>query len=404
MGKTGKVIWLLLLIVTMVLLYSIDTSGQQQSWTLLYKIQEGKLLLKNSPALEFVEKNKVLIRKQVALAILNIETGEIIEKRYWLDSKDISRAAEHRKKYLPNHDNLPRFMPVDPVDDFEITTNYWNSWASDLSVNKINAASDTYIVVADKYLIANNNLIYEEDKTGPKYSDIVFSPPSDDLHTKEIVDKGRKFINYHVESAFYMLYQQNVRSKLETEKKVSELIDPIFVKNILINEQTDPNALLNVAKTFDEQRRIAEKVLLRYGLNEDKAYRYTVSFAGAMGPAQIMRATYRIVQNYQNANLILDEDVGRVNLPNAILAQILVFDDHWATVAGKVNDSGPMARKVFNGLSKDQIEEGMAMVYNGGPGKYNRATGGLNKRSGGYKETLGFLQKFRVIKSLNLFD
>ena len=111
-----------------------------------------------------------------------------------------------------------------------------------------------------------------------------------------------------------------------------------------------------------------------------------------------------VLQAYIGANLIKDVDIGRVDMVNAIKAQILVFDDHMVYVIDKVNRSGSRAKKVFASLSQDQLDEVRAMIYNGGPNKYNTATGGLNLRVKGVKETLPFVQKFRAIRELNLFN
>src|SRR3989338_2581064 len=106
-----------------------------EHWTLAEKIEEGKELLKNSPSLRFEEstqkhkKGRIikkkgqpvmeLIRKQIALAVLDIETGEVFEKRYWLNVAEINKASDLRKRYLDNPDKLPVFRPHDSEERFE---------------------------------------------------------------------------------------------------------------------------------------------------------------------------------------------------------------------------------------------------------------------------------------------
>lgn len=384
---------------------------QVQQWTLLDKIEEGKELLKNSSTLEFVEKRNQLIRKQIELAILNIETGEVFIKRYWLENKDINLAYDLQKVYKGNPD-LPRFTPVDPNEEFEVVNNWWNGWASDWGIERVASnSSDIYVVVADKYSVPNSYIIYPEDKTGTKYSDIVFSPPSEALHDSELIERGKKYLDEKVDSVFEELRKLQVMSRAFPGKLVVDTISKTFVKNILLVEQTDPDTILNKAKTDEEKRHVAEKVLLRYGLNGDKAFRYTVSKAGASGMAQIMATTYSyprggsgMVQRYPGANLIKDPKLGRVDPINAIKAQILVFDDHLEEVIDRINSSGSSrAKRVFNNLTEDQQDEVRGMIYNGGANKYNLSTGGLNTRVRGAKETVGFLAKFRVIRYLKLF-
>ena len=223
-----------------------------------------------------------------------------------------------------------------------------------------------------------------------------------------MVASGKDFINKSVRQAFDELTQAGVMSRAFPGKLVTETISPTFVINILINEQSDPKLTLISA---DNAKYQAERVLVRYGANKEKAFRYTVSKTGASGPAQIMPQTYSypkkgtgVLQAYIGANLMKDVDIGRVDMVNAIKAQILVFDDHMVYVIQRVNNSGSRAKKIFAGLSQDQLDEVRAMIYNGGPNKYNTATGGLNLKARGIKETLPFVQKFRMIRELNLFE
>ncbi|MBI2062284.1 MAG: hypothetical protein HYT64_01145 [Candidatus Yanofskybacteria bacterium] len=396
-----------------------------QNWKLPEKIEEGKKLLENSPPLRFEEapqKDKrgriikkrgqpvmEVVRKEIALAVLDTETGEVFEKRYWLDVTEINKASELRKKYLDNPDRLPIFRQADASEKFVAVSNWWNSFNSDISVFKgAGTAVSRYAVVANKYLMSNDDLVYPEERTGAKYSDIIYAPYSKGIHNLMMTAFGKDFINKNVQQAFDELAQAGVMSRAFPGKLVTDTISPTFVKNILINEQADPKLTLASAEDTKYQ---AERVLVRYGANKEKAFRYTVSKTGASGLAQIMPLTYShpkkrtgVLQAYIGANLIKDVDIGRVDTVNAIKAQILVFDDHMVYVIQRVNNSGSRAKKIFASLSQDQLDEVRAMIYNGGPGKYNVATGGLNLKARGIKETLPFVQKFRAIRALNLFD
>src|SRR3989344_999237 len=395
-----------------------------QEWRLLEKIEEGKKLLENSLPLRFEEvskkdnrgkiiKNKgqpvmELVRKEIALAVLDTETGEVFEKRYWLNVTEINKANELRKKYLNNPDKLPRLQSSNVGEEFLAVSNWWNSFNSDISITRDGTVGDRYAVAANKYLMSNDDLVYPEERTGTKYSDIVYVPYSKDIQDLMMIASGEDFINKSVQQAFDGLAQAGIMSRAFPGRLIVDTISPTFVKNILINEQSDPKLTL---ASSDDAKYQAERVLVRYGANKEKAFRYTVSKTGASGPAQIMPSTYSspkkktgVLQAYIGANLIKDVDIGRVDMVNAIKAQILVFDDHMVYVIDKVNRSGSRAKKVFASLSQDQLDEVRAMIYNGGPNKYNTATGGLNLRVKGVKETLPFVQKFRAIRELNLFN
>ena len=54
----------------------------QPQWTLFDKVTECKTILKNTAPLEFVEKSKKLIRKQMELCISAIEFGAAFAKRH----------------------------------------------------------------------------------------------------------------------------------------------------------------------------------------------------------------------------------------------------------------------------------------------------------------------------------
>lgn len=395
-----------------------------RNWNMADKIEEAKQLLGSSPQLQFEESPQTdkrgriikkkgqpvmeMTRKEVALAILDTETGLVFEKRYWLIIAEINRADALRKKYLDNPDYLPRFHPAElgsPThtdEEFRVISNWWNSFNSDLSVFKEGASDGRYVVVANKYLMSNDDLAYPEDRTGERYSDIVYVPYSDAIADKTVITAGLAFLNEHVRQAFQELAETGVRSKAFPDQLVTDTITQTFVKNVFLTEHTDPKGMIN---STDGGRKLAERVFVRLGTNGEKAFRYTVSKTGASGLGQIMPGTYAsMFKGYSSAQLIKNTDIGRVDVKNGIKASTLVLDDHLAEVRRRVNNSGNRARQVFSNLTPDELDEVRGMIYNGGAGKYSTTTGKLNLSSRGAKETVGFLQKFRMIRALGLFD
>lgn len=382
----------------------------QPQWTLLAKLEEAKNLLRNSSPLKFREENIVtrlkngkkltsvkLSKKEISLAVLELETGQVFEKRYWLDEEDIKKANTLRRTYLENTANLPKFMPENIEENFSITVNWWNNFNSDLSIAKSNSDKN-YIVIANKFLMDNDSLAYAEDRTGAKYSDIVYAPYSDAMHTVPFITAGQNFLNANVERAFKELEDGGIESKAFPGKTVTETITRTFIKNIFLTEQTDPREMFS---SNDGGQRLAERVFARLGMNKEKTFRYTVSKTGASGLGQIMPGTYAsIVKGYPKARLIKDIDIGRVDIVNAIKASALVFDDHLAIVVNKVNNSSK-AKIIFAKKSQDEIDEIRAAIYNGGPGKYKPLTGTISLA---INETVGFLKKFKMIRDLKLFD
>ncbi len=390
----------------------------QNEWRMVNKIEEAKQLLESSLPLGFNEDPKKdkrgniikkkgqpvleMTRKEIALAILDTETGQIFEKRYWLDMAEINKADDLRKKYLNNPDHLPRFQPTFADEQFRVVSNWWNSFNSDLSVFKEGTVDGRYAVVANKYLMSNESLAYPEDMTGERYSDIVYVPYSSALKDKALIAVGRQFLNDHVREAFRELAEAGVVSKAFTGRLVTETMSETFVKNIFLTEQTDPKMMIT---SSDGGKELVERVFIRLGANGEKAFRYTVSRTGASGLGQIMPGTYAsMFKGYSSAQLIKNTDIGRVDVKNGIKASTLVLDDHLAEVRRRVNNSGNRARQVFANLTPDELDEVRGMIYNGGAGKYSTATGKLNLSSRGAKETVGFLQKLRMIRALGLFD
>lgn len=423
MGRGYRAVFVILGVVVLILLHFALSEGSQNSptqesvssWTLLDRVKECEGLLKNSSKLEFIEKKGKLTRKQIALCILDMETGDILERRYWLDQREIERANLLRKNYQ-NRPDIPSFTPVDSGNEFRVINDRWNNWNSEWSIERIGFADKVYAVVANKFLVPNSYIVYPEDRTGPKYSDIIYVPYSRLLHREEIVKIGFDYINEKVFEAFSDLRGKQVISRAFSGELVADTMSEKFIKEILVNEQTDPDALLNKAVTDEEKLKVLERVLVRYGLNGDKAFRYTVSKTGASGMAQLMATTYShtktnsgVVQKYPSAGLIRDINLGRLDPVNSIQAEILVLDDKLSEVKAMVFRSGQKAQKIFNSLVRDQLDEVMAMSYNGGSSKYDVNTGTLKTKARtrrarlGLIETRGFIDKLRVIRYLKLF-
>lgn len=392
-------------------LLDIQSSAQTQpQWTLSNKLEEGKILLKNSPPLAYREETDVkklkngkkvysqkLARKEISLAVLDLEAGEVFEKRYWLDMQDIEKADSIRKNYLDNANNLPKFMPENINEEFTVSVNWWNSFNSDLGI-EVPGNNTAYTIVANKYLLDNDSLAYAEDKIGAKYSDIVYAPYSNAFHTADFVSEGKNFLNANVVKAFEELEKEGIQSKAFPDKLVTETITQTFVKNIFITEQADPRGMF---ASDDNGQKLAERVLVRLGTNHERAFRYTFSKTDALGLGQIMPGTYAsIVKGYPAAHLIKDIDIGRVDIVNATKASVLVFDDHFSTVMNRVNASAK-SRAVFAKKTQNEIDEIRAAIYNGGPSKYKPLTGTISLA---ISETVSFVKKFKMIRELKLFE
>lgn len=393
---------------------SLDIQGSAQTqpqWNLSDKIEEGKKLLRDSPPLGFVEKNiitklkngkkltsQILARKEIALAVLDLETGRVFEKRYWLDMKDIEKADSIRKNYLENANNLPKFMPENIDEEFIVTVNWWNSFNSDLSIVGDSADEGRYIVIGNKYALSNDSIAFTHELTGPRYSDIIYVPYSDPTHTDDLDRKGKEFQSQNVDIVADELDNLGVESLAYPGKPITEAIRPEFVKNILITEQVDPSMIF---ASIDNGRKLSGRVFVRYATNGEKAFRYTFSKTGAAGAGQIMPVTYAsAVEAQPKANLIQDINVGRVDFRNGIKATFVILDMKLSEIEGKARSSS-RATKIWNAKMPEEKEEAVAAAYNGGSSKYRPLTGTISLA---INETVGFLKKFKMIRELKLFE
>src|SRR3989344_1989481 len=150
------------------------------------KIKEGQELLRLSPPLKYVEKSspiykskkivghkKEIQRQEIAIAIMNNVNGQIFEKRFWLDAKEIKKGNANRRQYLESEESIPEFVPESIYENFVVKVRWWNNFNSDLSVTRFNSTpedQDSFVVIANKFLMDNDNLAYPEDQNaGQKY-------------------------------------------------------------------------------------------------------------------------------------------------------------------------------------------------------------------------------------------
>src|SRR3989344_1604191 len=401
-----------------------DTTSQQTNFLTSEKIIEGRERLKKSPPLKFVEKTKKerlksgktittteFMKREIELSVLDLETGEIFEKRYWLDEKEVEKANTIRRNYLENPNNLPRFSSENPAETFQVTTNWWNNFNSDLSIADSSKPEEErrYIVIGNKFLLGNDNFAYFSEQTGDNYSDMIYVPYSRVLHRPEFVKTGKEILNEYVAKAFQKLRKLNVMSKAFPQKLVVDTLEETFVKNILLTEQTDPSMIL---LSEDDGKKLVERVLIRLALNGERAYRYTFSKTGASGLGQIMPKTYSYVdpktkqgkgtvQLYPEANLIKDVNIGRIDVVNAIMTSVLVFDSHLGDAFRNLTKSQKtkLDKKLI--VEPDFVNEVRAAVYNGGASKYRPATATIYA---GIIETVLFVRKYKMIRELKLFQ
>ena len=371
------------------------------------------MLLKSSPPLVYKTKNGKtsgdLVKKQLALAVLNMKSGEVFEKRVWVKEQEIK---DYKKT------GVMIFEPVVPGETLDIQPKWWNSFNTFYEIHPVKSSKagaeqfdgvknrPDLMVVANKYLLPSSYIVGLPEKSKTKYTDIIYVPYSASIHLPEIIAAGKRYLDDNVDLAFGQLNLAGVVSHSSPGKLVTAVIGKEFVKNIILVEHVDPDGFSAAA---DGGRELTERVLAIIGANQDSAYRYTGSPAGASGLAQFIISTYKtIVSKYPDARLIKDYNLGMADHPNAIKAMVLFFDNYKNDIDNKVT-----RRDVIGQIGI--TEEMLAAAYNGGPNKVVRSVNkyGLAWLSGQFdlprakavfkQETLTYIQKFRFIKSLDIF-
>ncbi len=370
---------------------------EQSVYQLQEKIARGLKLLESTPPLELefatIKRKQQLVRKQVALAILDIDTSTIIEKRFWVN--------EEESRSFDKSGNMS-FKPVDDEYPVAVEIRWWNGYNTYYDIPN----NPRLLVIGNKYPLPSSYLVDLPERTKKDYTDIVYVPYSKRIQTDEIVNAGKDYLNKHIEEAYQDLNKRKVRSVFQSNLPITSTVSRDLIKNIILIEHIDPKEF---SLADDHGQALADRIFTIIGANGERAYRYSGSPAGANGLAQFIQPTYlSVVQRYPNAAMIKNYRLGMANHTNAVKAMVLFFDIHKKAISDQIQKST---------ISKQLgiTEEMLAAAYNGGPSrvvssvkKYGFAwlTGQL---SGSAKpifrqETIDYLKKFQAVQQLlNVF-
>lgn len=374
-----------------------STTPSPMPLNLLIKIDEAKRLLRSSAPLRVekikVGKNYQVNRKQLALAILDTDSGNITEHRFWLKEAEIKNYSKTR---------IINLTAVNVDENLLIAVNWWNSFNSVYEV----VGHPNMFIIANKYPLLSKYIPDPKARSSSEYTDIVYVPYSEALQTPELVQTGKDYIKEKVDTAFASLQANRVKSRSVPGQLVSDVVNKDFLKNIIVVEHVDPTAF---AIASDDGKSLTDRVLVIIGTNRENAYAYTGSPAGANGIAQFIPSTYRTMRlTYPSAKLIPDFLLGTATHDNALKAMALFFDAYKREITDKITRKKTLAQ--IGGVS----EEMMSMAYNGGPNRVVRAvnTYGSNWLSSQFTasltkvfrpETLGYIAKFQSIRDLHIF-
>ena len=192
-----------------------------------------------------------------------------------------------------------------------------------------------------------------------------YVPYSSELHMPEIAEEGHRYLEQAILQALQELDDLNVTSKTFTEQNLSELASIDFIHALLIDEHMDPDEFTRNEKN-GMLSRLIEKYWVEVAVNQDSAFKMSVSPAGASGISQFICPTYaQILDESPETKLDPAFVHGMQDHVNAIKASITLFDSDMS--------SGwtPTTRHICS-ASAEMLEDCWAASYNGGPNRLNR--------------------------------
>jgi hypothetical protein len=154
------------------------------------------------------------------------------------------------------------------------------------------------------------------------WQEAAYTAYSPELDTKTMRDAGMDYLHHLQRLAYDHINDNDVRSRVAPNRTVAENIPTSMVLRLMITEHVDP---LHMRFVGIEQ--CIHEILFTLAANREHAYAYSRSSSGALGLPQFMEDSYDMVRNnYPKALLEPNFEAGMTDLPNAVLASVLLLD------------------------------------------------------------------------------
>ncbi|MEW5978046.1 MAG: hypothetical protein AB1898_19805 [Acidobacteriota bacterium] len=314
---------------------------------LLPVIEQAKSLLENESVAYASGTRRRPAKRQIKLALADVTTGEV---------RVVSGVHSGGKLTL---------------DDSEIRfeVEWWNGFNS--AINILEPANTA--VVAMLYSIdAQHQRALGQDA-------IIYTPYSSALLQSELIDAGKNHLMDKILRAREELKSVPSRALPGTSLAESGVFTDQDFFNIILTEQMDPGQFRQIVGwsiELNEQQitdlmRLAERILVIVGANQDDAYRFTGNYARARGLTQFTPTGMRVVwSQYPDAGISRNFMEATSDQVSAIKAQICLMDSYLAEAAAR--------HSALMGSGLERYAAGAA--YNGGPGRvgYGLERFGLN--------------------------
>lgn len=270
------------------------------------------------------------VEKEIALKLLNLNNGKV----------GLIKIVKKGGELI----NINSGFVIEAVE--RLNGIRWNNFNTIL---KVVSPSD-FVVLKVKY-----PLITDFKAGEPVVEEVIYAPYNPELHLKEIITEGKKYLDKVDSEARNELNIRKVKSMALPNKFITEIISSEWIKRIPFLEQTDfGEFLLEPQKSF-------ERVLWLLGTNKDRAFKHTQSYASALGWVQFTPRTYdSIAEIYKEAGLVKDFDSGARIHKNSLMAAYLLYDNNLKDLINKFGKDI---------LEDPLLEEYLASSYNGRPSR-----------------------------------
>lgn len=239
-----------------------------------------------------------------------------------------------------------------------------------VDVLRTNGVNSHFVVdKGKKVIVAVQSPIFKEKwltskKRVYELEDVLYTPYSSALHRAEMAAWGEATIDAMIAQAYADLRDMGIASRAFPDRLLADVIDPKLVKAIAVIEHLSEAALAGA-----DAARAEESFYVIMAGNQERAYAYSRSSAGAKGLVQFIPSTYKAMAARQELRLDPDFETGMANPRNAIRAQIAYLDLELASM--------PASIKSLVDTDRARLDEYLAAAYNGGGPRVRKAIASL---------------------------
>ncbi len=301
---------------------------------LLPVIEEAKSKLEKETVRSYAGSRKQPSRREIKLALANFKTGEI---------QIVSGIEKGQQLTLEN-----------PNIQFKVE--WWNGFNSSITILE---PSNTGVVAILYALELDRQKFLEHDA-------IIYTPYSSALLQTELVEAGKNYVLEKIGQARKGL--GSVESRAFPGLPLSD--SPAFSSddyfNLILTEQMDPGRFRSIAASnwefngeqASELVRLAERILVIIGANQEDAYSFTGNYASARGLTQFTPMGMSVVWNqYSQAGISRNFLEATSDHVSAIKAEICLLDYDLAELAASHPSLIGSGREIY----------AAGASYNGGP-------------------------------------